>query len=243
MKTFLKQFMTLIGHPEKPVTRVVFFGAVGGILAVLSALVLGELKHPWYFILIPYLALGAGAAFVSVFVLLGIKTEDVWRCCGIALLAGFFWQPVFEAGKEYVLNQPERAAEAETARNTQTLEDLLGQLANSPTNTVLIKQAGNLAATITRETAVVRDSAVKTRAQSTLARTLNQLSVQADQGQPAALVAVAEVAETAATTGNRPVAEKAWTQISRIPVTTNPAFEVKRTNAMNQLKPFLYFQK
>jgi hypothetical protein len=244
MKTFLKQFIARVEDPQKPVVRVVVFGAAGGALAVLSALALGELTESWKFLLFPYIALGSGAAFVSVFVLLGIKTEDVWRCCGVALLAGFFWRPVFDAGKEYLLSQPERAAKADAAENTRKLEDVNMKLDSSPTNIALLKQAGDLAEIITRDTAAIRPSAVRSRAQSTVTRTLDLLGDQAGKGQSSALVAVADVAETAATTGNHAVADKAWTKIALIPATTNALFEAKRTNVMkyHQIKPQLLFR-
>ena len=98
MKAFLNLLMALLADPQKPAARVLVFGAAGGALAVMAGIVLDELKQDWYVVLLPYLALGAGAAFAAVFVLLGVKTEDVWRCCGVALLAGFFWRPVFDAG-------------------------------------------------------------------------------------------------------------------------------------------------
>lgn len=237
MKAFLKWLMALLADPQKPVTRVIVFGAAGGALAVMAGMVLGELKQPWYVVLIPYLALGAGAAFAAVFVLLGIKTEDVWRCCGVALLAGFFWRPVFDAGKEYLLNQPERVAEAEAAEITRTLGHTLASLANAPTNTALIKRAGNLAETLTRETAELRRSPVKTRAQFTVTRAMDVLEDHAEKGQPAALGAVVSVAETAATTGNRTVADKARIQLTRIPATTNAQLEARRKEIMTRLPP------
>ena len=111
MNAFLKWLTALLTAPQKPVARVIVFGATVGALAVMAGMVLGELKQGWYAVIVPYLALGTGAAFATVFDLLVIKTEDVLRCCGVALLAGFFWCPVFDAGKDYFLNQPERAAE------------------------------------------------------------------------------------------------------------------------------------
>jgi len=237
MKAFLNLLMALLADPQKPAARVLVFGAAGGALAVMAGIVLDELKQDWYVVLIPYLALGAGAAFAAVFVLLGVKTEDVWRCCGVALLAGFFWRPVFDAGKEYFLSQPERAAEAETAKVADKLDDTLNSLVQAPTNTVLIEQAGSLAETLTRETAELRPSRVKSRSQFSVARAMDLLENRAEKGHSAALGAVAGVAEAAATSGNRPVAEKARIQLTRIPVTTNAHFEAQRKEIMTRLPP------
>jgi len=236
MKSNLNRVASLLTDPQRPVMRVTLFGAAGGFLAVLSGMVLGELKDSWLFVLLPYIALGAGAAFIAVFVLLGIKTEDVWRCCGIALLAGFFWQPVFVAAKEYLLSQPERVAEAETASSTRKLNGLLTELEKSPTNTALIRQTGRVAESLTAETANLRDSSVKTRAELSVSRTLDVLTDQADQGHGVAMEAVADVAETAVAVRSRPVSQKAVTQLRRIPRTVNPTFEAKRTNVITSLK-------
>lgn len=236
MKTFLQSFGSLF-DPEKPASRVIVFGAAGGALAVLASLVGDELKQAWYVVILPYMALGAGAAFASVFVLLGIKTEDVWRCCGVALLAGFFWQPVFAAGKEYLMNQPERAAEAETAKVAEKLEDTLASLRQSPTNTALIERAGSLTETLTRETPELRPSAVKVRAQFLTTRAVDVLSDHAEKGQPGALGAVVGVAETAATSGNRAVAEKTRAQIPRLPDSTNKVLQSRKLEIMTRIPP------
>lgn len=110
MKTFLASLFAV----DRPALRVVVFGAVGGALGVRAGGVAGELTARWSWLLAAPV-LGAGAAFVSVFVLLGIKTEDVLRCCGVALLAGFFWPPVFNAGKDYLAHATEREKAAQAA--------------------------------------------------------------------------------------------------------------------------------
>ena len=237
MKTLLKSLAALLVAPEKPATRVICFGAAGGALGVTAGTVLGELTQAWYAVLVPHMALGAGAAFAAVFVLLGIKTEDVLRCCGVALLAGFFWRPVFDAGKDYLLNQPERVAEAETTMVTDKLDTALASLAQTPTNAALIEKAGTLAETLTRQTADLRRSPAKTRAQFAVTRAVGVLADRAEKGNPAAFGAVVNVAETAATTGNRAVAETARTQIPRLPTTTNATLENKRRELMTRLPP------
>jgi hypothetical protein len=237
MLTFLKWLIALLADPNKPVARVVIFGAAGGALGVTAGAVLNELTHAWYAVMIPYMALGAGAAFAAVFVLLGIKTEDVLRCCGVALLAGFFWRPVFEAGKDYLMNQDERAAEAETAKVTEKLDTTLASLVTSPTNNVLIERAGTLAEALTRQAPELRRSPVKTRAQFTATRAVDVLSDRAEKGNHAAMGAVVNVADTAVSAGNRTIAETARMQITRLPPTTNTALENKKREFMIRVPP------
>ena len=237
MKKFFTWLITLLADPKKPGLRVVIFGATGGLLAVMAGCVFNELPQEWYTLLIPYLALGAGAAFAAVFVLLGIDTEDVRRCCGVALLAGFFWRPVFDAGKDYLLNADERTAAAEASKTADKLDSTITSLNASPTNTALIEKAGRLTDALTLETAELRRGSVKTRAQATASRAMDLLATHAEKGHPAAVEAVVSVAETAANTGNRQVAEKARTQLPRLPATTNNALETRRKAMIERLPP------
>jgi hypothetical protein len=237
MMASFKRLVALLANPERPVARVLGFGAAGGALGVTAGTVLGELAQAWYAVLIPCMALGAGAAFAAVFVLLGIKTEDVLRCCGVALLAGFFWRPVFEAGKDYLLNQPERAAEAETAKATDALDSTLAKLVSAPSDSALIEQAGTLTETLTRETAELRRSPAKTRAQITAMRAMNVLGGQAEKGHPTAVGAVVSLAETAVATGNLTAAEKARVQLMRTPDPTNALVNARKREILTRLPP------
>ena len=232
MKTLLKSFFALLHNPQRPVARVLLGGAAGGALGMMAGTMLGEITADWWRIIVPCVALGAGAAFIAVFVLLGIKTEDVHRCCGVALLAGFFWQPVFAAGKDYLSNTGERKAEQRAAKGNEELEEVLTQLVKTPSNAVLVAQAGVLAQSLTRETADLRRNSLKSRAQGTVAQTIDVLAIKAEQKQPAAANALFNVAETAIRTGNRAVAEKARLQVERVPVTANSELQVRKLEIM-----------
>jgi hypothetical protein len=239
MNTLLKKLIDRLLHPEQPLTRVMVFGAAGGGLGVIAGLVLGELTNKWYVLFVPNMLLGAGAAIASVFVLLGIKTEDVHRCCGVALLAGFFWQPVLAAGKEYLLNAPEREAEAQAAQTAEELDQKLSRLEASPTNNVvLIQSIGALTENLTRETPELRRSPTKVRAQTSVDRAVRVLGQKAENKQPAAMVAVTSVAETAVNSGNQTVALKAAKELARVPVTTNQLFEARKKELMLRVPRF-----
>lgn len=49
--------------------------------------------------------LGTGAAFVGVYVIANTDTRDFLRCLGFALLCGFSWKPVYDAGSALVNQQ------------------------------------------------------------------------------------------------------------------------------------------
>lgn len=237
MKKFFIWLRDLLTDPQKPAARVTFFGAIGGALAVAAGCVLGELTQDWYRLILPYLALGAGAAFIAVFVLIGTKTDDVLRCCGVALLAGFFWHPVFEAGKDYLLNQDDRQAAAETTKVTKRLDAVLENLAGSPTNAAYMERAGMLVETLTHETAELRRSPARTHAQFTLTRAMNMLGDQAERGNPVAAAAVISVAETAVASGNRAVIDKARLPLARTPDPTNALLNARRREIIIRLPP------
>jgi hypothetical protein len=234
----VKTFLASLFHVDKPATRVIVFGAVGGALGVLASGVAGELTGRWWLLASP--ALGAGAAFIAVFVLLGIKTEDVLRCCGVALLAGFFWQPVFAAGKDYLANATQREKEAQVAETADELEAVSKQIKASPTNSdALVEKAAALTEDLTRDTADLRPSATKMRAQSAINTAVGQLRQQAvDKGQPAAQAAVTSVAETALNHGNMAVADKARRELARVPVTSNTNLEARKREIMT-MRPLL----
>lgn len=225
--------MELLGDPQRPVPRVVLSGAAGGALGVMAGALLGELSGAWYQIIVPSVALGAGAAFAAVFVLLGIKTEDVHRCCGVALLAGFFWQPVFAAGKDYLLNSEERETEKRVVQTTEELDQVTANLRKSPTNAELVAQAGTLAQNLTRETADLRRGGVKSRTQASIAQSLDVLAISAEKQPPVAAGALLNVAETAIRTGNRTVADKARVQVERVPLTSNTELQARKLKIMS----------
>ncbi len=212
--------------------RVILSGAAGGALGVMAGTMLGEIATDWWRIIGPSVALGAGAAFVAVFVLLGIKTEDVHRCCGVALLAGFFWQPVFAAGKDYLSNTGERAAEQRATKGNEELEQVLAKLVKTPTNAELVAEAGVLAQSLTRETTDLRRTSVKTRAQFNVAQAIDALAVPAAKQQPAAANALFNVAETAIRNGNHTLAEKARVQVERVPVSASSELQARKLEIM-----------
>lgn len=237
MKALFNGMCAAVFDADKPATRVILFGAIGGALGVVAGYVMGDLTKPWYVLFLPSILLGAGAAFATVFVLLGIKTEDVLRCCGVALLAGFFWRPVFDAGKDYLLNAPERAAEAEVVQTSKELDTTVSELLQTPANTNLILRAGVLAETLTAQSTDLRRSTAKVRAQTTVNQAVDLLSKQAAKGQPAAASAVTSVAETAVDQGNRVVAEKAVREIQRMPL-PNTNLELRKQEILRRAPQF-----
>jgi hypothetical protein len=183
---------------------------------------------PWYGALVPSSLMGAAAAFVAVFVLLGTNTQEILRVSGVALLAGHFWSPVFEAGKEYVLAQPEREVEAAVAADTAKLTDGTAQLDKSSGDANLARNAGRLAESLTDQVAYMRPGAAKAKAQAAIARSLDVIGAKAQKDDAEALSLIESVGETAARTGNQRISERCVSNIGRIPATQGGAVEARK---------------
>jgi len=232
---FLNWLKHLLSDPSRPLWRVLFFGAVGGALGLAAALVLGEEKfiaseekQSWFLLVCAYCSLGAGAALVAVFALAGTDAKEVLRCCAVALLAGFFWRPVFDAGKGYLLVQEERQQETEAAKTMEKLEKVNEELNQSPTNVALVNEGSALAATLSQQTAALRKSSLKPQANLTVTRYLDVVSTRAGINDTNALRAVERVADEAERAGNNTAALRAQQALVKIPVATNhPAYKMR----------------
>jgi hypothetical protein len=213
---------------SKPAARVIGCGAIGGLLVLFDPGLCGKSAEPWYFALSSNLLMGSAAAFVAVYVLLGIDTQEILRSCGVALLAGHFWSPVFDAGREYVLAQPDRAAEADAEAGTNELSGGTTKLEGGAADANLVRKTGAMAESLAEQVAYLRPGQVKTRALAAIARSLDAISAKAGKDDADAFGSVANVGEIAARSGNQRLSEKAWSSISRIPVTQSSALDTRK---------------
>lgn len=101
----------------KQMGMVALFGAAGAVLAVLASLLLNPMAEPVGYVLLLSTALGAGAGLVFVFAIANTDRTDRPRMLTLALVAGFFWEPVWEGARALVVSQleEEKAAKAEQA--------------------------------------------------------------------------------------------------------------------------------
>jgi hypothetical protein len=123
--------------------NVAAFGAAGGLLGWLFGLWIGDAPriHTWVDPCIS-VALGAGAGAVFVFLIANTDRADRARLFTLALLAGFFWQPVWEGGRGLINHhiQEARVQEATTAtERAVSLAESLSQ-ANEEERDALLDQ-------------------------------------------------------------------------------------------------------
>lgn len=110
----------------REVLFILMFGAFGGALSWVYAATIGQpLQLNLLLSLAASTVLGTGAAFVGVFVIANTDTRAFLRCLGFALLCGFSWKPVYDAGSALV-NQQVKVSHARdvTQKTTAAIADL-----------------------------------------------------------------------------------------------------------------------
>lgn len=237
MNALLQRLQSLLANTQSSAVRILCCGALGGLLATVRAASDGTGTETGFLEVARDVLMGAGAAFVAIYVLLGTNTQEVLRSCGVALLAGHFWSPIFDAGKEYVLAAPERAAEPAVAAATETLEKAVGKLEGSSGTAEDIKSAGNLAESLTDRIADLRSGAVKSRAQSAIARSLDAISAKAAANEAGVLDAIERVGDAAIRTANPRVLERTGLALGKLPTKTGTPSDVRTKELRMRFPP------
>ena len=133
----------------REVIFILAFGAFGGSLSWLYAATIGQpLQTNVLASLAASTVLGTGAAFVGVYVIANTDTRDFLRCLGFALLCGFSWKPVYDAGSALV-NQQVKISQAREV--TQKATAAVAELSATPSDQLIPKLSE---ATVLAETSV-----------------------------------------------------------------------------------------
>lgn len=103
-------------------------GAVGGLLSWVYSLAVGNrLSLSGWQAVGASVALGVGASWIGVYLLAHTDTSDLARALAFALLCGFAWKPVFDAGTALVEKRQVIKAEQKIAE----LEDAIAKLSDT----------------------------------------------------------------------------------------------------------------
>ncbi len=103
----------------REVLFILIFGAFGGALSWVYAVTIGQpLQTNLLLSLAASTVLGTGAAFVGVYVIANTDTRAFLRCLGFALLCGFSWKPVYDAGSALVNQQVKLSQAKEVTQKT-----------------------------------------------------------------------------------------------------------------------------
>src|SRR3990172_11409776 len=101
--------------------HVLLLGAAGGLLAWLYSQTVGQpAALVWWQAIPAGVLLGAGASFVGVYLLANADVRDAKRCLALAMICGFAWKPVYEAGTALV---KETAARHDLVKEVRQLSE------------------------------------------------------------------------------------------------------------------------
>lgn len=107
----------------KEVRNIAIAGACGGLLSWLYAQVLPERSPQEWWKVFFFMALGAGAAPVGVYVLANADMRFPSRALALAMVCGFAWKPVLDAGAAVI---KQHATERVDSVVDEKLEELKG---------------------------------------------------------------------------------------------------------------------
>lgn len=112
---------------------VIIFGGIGGFLSWIYIITVGQpLPQTWWKAILASIALGMGAGFIGVYVIANSDTRALFRCLGFALLCGFSWKPVYDAGGALIKQTTTRQAEQQVLSLSKTSEKLALDLSKAP---------------------------------------------------------------------------------------------------------------
>lgn len=120
------------------ITFVAVSGAAGGTLGFIFSQYIGhEPRFGIYLDAALWTAMGAGAALIFIFLMANTDRTDNARLISLALVAGFFWQPVLEGSKALIERNSEVRTEAQTVSRLESARsaiDSLGEISDSASN-------------------------------------------------------------------------------------------------------------
>ena len=119
----------MFGRIDQHIIQVSLFGAIGGFLAWVIHLWQGQPTHLGIWIDAPIsIVLGTGASMVFVYLISNTDRADRARLFALALVAGVFWEPVWEAGKALVDRKVEQSRQRAALDATNRATELAAAL-------------------------------------------------------------------------------------------------------------------
>ncbi len=113
---------------------IVGFGAIGGILSCVYCAVVGSPIDPWYLKVPASMLLGAGASFVGAYLLANPdlhETRGLIRGLAFAMMCGFAWKPVYDAGSALVEQAVKNRNDQPILSQAQASEEQVAELAKA----------------------------------------------------------------------------------------------------------------
>ncbi len=118
-------------NTAKNIAVVAAGGAIGGMLGFFFSLYLGhEPKFGAYLDAALWMAMGTGAGLIFIFLMANTDRTDRARLISLALVAGFFWQPVLEGSKALVERNTEDRTGVEAIAALQSARSSIDEYNN-----------------------------------------------------------------------------------------------------------------
>ncbi|HEV3458179.1 MAG TPA: hypothetical protein VHG32_16560 [Thermoanaerobaculia bacterium] len=184
-------------------------GAFGGALSWVYSITLGLPLHLGGTVaVLASILLGAGAAVLGVYVLANTDLGQVGHALAFAVLCGFSWQIIYQAGQSTVNRLQARDTVASGAKSTEITAQQLAAAPAAKKDEVAKELAGQTTSLLTAAEKADSKEAEK-KAASVSISALQALGQTPPSASPQASAAAEQIAEVALDTGNGPVAKKA----------------------------------
>jgi hypothetical protein len=204
-------------------------GAFGGALSWLWSITLGApLKLQPTVAAIASIILGAGASVIGVYLIANTDRKDIGRALAFAILCGFSWQIVYEAGSSTL---DRRDARADVQQASSSVQENARELTTAPEakkTEVVQDLVGN--ATVLLQASEHADSEEANKAAVTGAiSALNAIENSSTGATPPnTTTAVEQIATTALESGHEEVAKRAIATLSRSDMTPADAVALEK---------------
>lgn len=184
-------------------------GGIGGMLSLVYSMTVGTppLVDPLPWGVFAYAFLGAGAAFLGVYLIAKTDTNHVSHCLAFAVACGVAWAPVFDGTSALVQQNRERAATVKISKKIDSLKSSLGRL-ESANSTEISKVADAVVNDIDEIAAVasrVKDPLVHTKISKSVAQSIAAFENVKNKHPAVASNAIQEIRATQFASQNQPL--------------------------------------
>lgn len=202
----------------KLVVMVVGSGALGGLLAWIYAISVGEPpEQTTYWIVPAWSLLGMGASFIGVYLIANTDTRYTLRCLAFAIVCGFSWQPIYEAGRALV----DKHIQEESTRQLKDITEKAGvalttfESAEGEAKTVAMTDLTDLAGEVLRRSHNVSDYDARTGAHDRSRQIVDAIALRSKDMPKEATAALNELTTTAIAANQDDVAEYAIAALTK----------------------------
>lgn len=186
-------------------------GAGGGLVSWAYTLMIGQTFGLGSWLALPMcVILGTAAAVVAVYVVTPTDTSKTGRLIGYALLCGFLWKPVLDAGR-IVITERLEAAQSAASVGKQVTE--LRAAATPEAVAVNAKQTAEGASELLRSSDTLDNPGVEKRATEQASAAVDAIAETSTANPAAATLALEEIKDAAEKAGNDEVMKLAREKI------------------------------